>query len=376
MENVASSTGNNSVDDKNEDEIMKRISKLEEHIIRLSTNIENTKSNKHKIKFDILCLNNLLLFIFVVIAGYAAALSTMNYMENARCQCNNENNIYRESSINNDNICEYIIECTNTTMIPTESPTLHPTIAVPPTIGFNGTQKYNLSTIMSCGTGKYISYTFDDGPAFASNETLIIVDALNKRGIKGTFFVSPAGFAGDIATKCQMVKTLVEMGHEVQSHTWSHRSLTSLSNDEIITEIKQTQDWIYKCSQYKIIPNIFRPPYGELTLEQALIINDLGYTLSFWNLDSFDWKTPHNFSAISSNLISGINTFKNNNSINVLFHDRFSYKIMNSILNLFNDYTSIDQTECFNRCDTLDSYGICRDPNNIYTHYQISLWDL
>eukprot|EP01084_Bolivina_argentea_P129798 229210_1 len=56
---------------------------------------------------------------------------------------------------------------------------------------------YRIATISGCGTGKFISLTFDDGPSEPNNATLTIINTLNARGIAATFYVSPAANGAD-----------------------------------------------------------------------------------------------------------------------------------------------------------------------------------
>eukprot|EP01084_Bolivina_argentea_P129799 229212_1 len=75
-----------------------------------------------------------------------------------------------------------------------------PTSPIPTTapipIG-NSIGDYRIATISGCGTGKYASLTFDDGPSEPNNATLTIINTLNARGIAATFYVSPAANGAD-----------------------------------------------------------------------------------------------------------------------------------------------------------------------------------
>lgn len=95
----------------------------------------------------------------------------------------------------------------------------------------------------------YLTISFDDG--FASN--LRAAQVLNDEGISACFFVCPekvglsrermlAEFPGEIRNEERMmdwdeIKELREAGHEVGSHTLSHRILSDLSLDEARHEI-------------------------------------------------------------------------------------------------------------------------------------------
>eukprot|EP00490_Sorites_sp_Unknown_P029565 CAMPEP_0114658274 /NCGR_PEP_ID=MMETSP0191-20121206/15432_1 /TAXON_ID=126664 /ORGANISM="Sorites sp." /LENGTH=216 /DNA_ID=CAMNT_0001879829 /DNA_START=409 /DNA_END=1056 /DNA_ORIENTATION=- len=126
-----------------------------------------------------------------------------------------------------------ILQPTLPTQIPITQPTLSPVSG-------------NIQTIMSCGNGKYVSLTFDDGPTFANQATQTIINKLNDAGIKATFYLSPAGFgngATQLSQRCALVQQLVNAGHDIQSHSWSHPFFSTLTNEQISTELTRVSDW-------------------------------------------------------------------------------------------------------------------------------------
>ena len=84
---------------------------------------------------------------------------------------------------------------------------------------------------------KLIALTFDDGP---SNNTLKLLDELNKRDVKATFFVlgSRVGNFEDVIIKAY------QDGHQIGSHTFSHKNLFYLTEEEIKNEIEKTNNAI------------------------------------------------------------------------------------------------------------------------------------
>jgi polysaccharide deacetylase family protein (PEP-CTERM system associated) len=71
-----------------------------------------------------------------------------------------------------------------------------------------------------------------------------ILTVLDECGIKGTFFVQ-----GRVAEAFpRLVASLVEQGHEVQSHGYSHRPLFSMSRDELRDELERAKKTVEDCS--------------------------------------------------------------------------------------------------------------------------------
>ncbi|KAK9762428.1 chitin deacetylase [Basidiobolus ranarum] len=62
----------------------------------------------------------------------------------------------------------------------------------------------------------------------------------------------------------------------------------SLSNEEIVAEVKATEEEIFKVIQVK--PKYIRVPYGEIDERIRGILTALGYEIVFWNLDTQDWQ--------------------------------------------------------------------------------------
>ena len=99
-----------------------------------------------------------------------------------------------------------------------------------------------------------LALTFDDGP---SEWTPAILDLLAEHGARATFFILGAGIAGRERT---LQRALGE-GHELGLHSWSHPHLTQISDDEIRSEMSETQTAIERATG--VVASIWRPPYFE-----------------------------------------------------------------------------------------------------------------
>ena len=106
---------------------------------------------------------------------------------------------------------------------------------------------------MDTNTKKMVALTFDDGP---SETTLEVLDILEKYEVKATFFL-----IGELITEktIPIMKRELELGCEIQNHSFTHSDMTKLSAEEIREEIKKTSDAIYNA--VGVEPKFFRPPY-------------------------------------------------------------------------------------------------------------------
>ncbi|WP_339212510.1 polysaccharide deacetylase family protein [Ornithinibacillus sp. FSL M8-0202] len=127
---------------------------------------------------------------------------------------------------------------------------------------------------------KRVALTFDDGPH--PSNTQEILKLLDEHQAKATFFMlgNRAVFYPDI------VKEVAAKGHEIGNHTWSHKDLTTLSNEEIREEFQQTNDAIL--SVLGVSPTAFRPPYGAINDQVTDVI---GIPSTLWTIDTLDWKS-------------------------------------------------------------------------------------
>lgn len=125
---------------------------------------------------------------------------------------------------------------------------------------------------------KLIALTFDDGP---SNNTKYFIKELQKRDALVTFFV-----VGNRVKKYEdVLKEAYLMGNQIGSHTYSHKNLLYLNEEEITKEIEKTNEAIYNVIGTK--PTIIRVPYGNIN-KKIRSISNMNHIL--WNVDTLDWK--------------------------------------------------------------------------------------
>ena len=127
---------------------------------------------------------------------------------------------------------------------------------------------------------KMVAITLDDGP-HATN-TQKILDILDAHNAKATFFM----LGQNVVNNEEVVKDVYKRGNEIGIHTWDHKQLTKLSQDEIVSQVERTSDAIYKIIGKR--PKLVRPPYGAIN---DTVKNSINYPLILWNIDSLDWKS-------------------------------------------------------------------------------------
>jgi peptidoglycan-N-acetylglucosamine deacetylase len=136
--------------------------------------------------------------------------------------------------------------------------------------------------------------TFDDGP---SEHLKQIVDILDQNQIKGSFF-----WIGNNVKDGEFAKTMIKEGHVIGTHTMNHTALNHKSLEEQTKIIEETTKYVSERIGHPII--YFRPPYGAVDENTYKASIATGQVLTYWDVDSEDWKYPHNPKKILANISS------------------------------------------------------------------------
>jgi peptidoglycan-N-acetylglucosamine deacetylase len=124
--------------------------------------------------------------------------------------------------------------------------------------------------------GRRLALTFDDGPDPAW--TPRVLDVLAAHGVRGTFFL-----VGERAQRAAAtVRAIVDGGHEIASHGWSHRSLWLCGPRRTADEIDRAQATLTTLSG--AVPRHFRPPWGIVNAAMFPLVRARGLRPVFWSI--------------------------------------------------------------------------------------------
>ncbi|KAI8361517.1 hypothetical protein B0O80DRAFT_422531 [Mortierella sp. GBAus27b] len=143
---------------------------------------------------------------------------------------------------------------------------------------------YAPDDIVDCPKKNDWGLTFDDGPQPGTTEKLLAL--LKEKNATATFFVT-----GMKSAKAPwLLQEKINQGHHLASHTWSHSGMTTLTNEEVVAELKWTEKYIYDHTGYKV--KYFRPPYGDVDNRVRAIARQLGFKTVIWSneWDTQDWQ--------------------------------------------------------------------------------------
>lgn len=146
---------------------------------------------------------------------------------------------------------------------------------------------------------KYIALTFDDGPHL--KVTPRILDILKDHEIKATFYM----LGNQVDYYPGIAKDVYDQGHELASHTMSHKDLTLLGAGQIREEIQRTTDSIKKATG--AYPKSIRPPYGAYNDAVKNLASEFDLPMVMWSVDSLDWKNRET-QAINQEVMSTVHS--------------------------------------------------------------------
>lgn len=124
-----------------------------------------------------------------------------------------------------------------------------------------------------------VALTFDDGP----HKTLTpkVLDVLKSHRAKATFFVMGAKIKGNEA----LIQRILDEGHLIANHSYGHPDFHEISYGTKESEVIST----HKALSKFVHPRFFRYPYGNSACDSNKLLENLGYNIVGWNIDTCDW---------------------------------------------------------------------------------------
>jgi len=128
---------------------------------------------------------------------------------------------------------------------------------------------------------KKVAITFDDGPH--PEYTPQVLELLKKYNAKATFFC----IGKNIEKHPEILKAIVENGHSIGNHSYSHASRFGFfGRKKIISEIEITDQLLEAVSGKK--NKLFRPPYGVTNPSIASAVKQTNHKVIGWSIRPFD----------------------------------------------------------------------------------------
>jgi len=131
---------------------------------------------------------------------------------------------------------------------------------------------------------RQIALTYDDGPN--DPHTLRLLGVLAKHSIQATFFL----IGRYVQQHPEIAREIVNAGHVVGNHTFTHPLLTFKSEAEIRQELSQCRSALQQAIGEA--SNLFRPPFGGRRPAVLRVARELGLEPVMWNVTGYDWNAP------------------------------------------------------------------------------------
>ncbi|KAL1791788.1 hypothetical protein ACET3X_009539 [Alternaria dauci] len=170
-----------------------------------------------------------------------------------------------------------------------------------------GSIPYGGGGIYVCNNPGTVAITYDDGPYHYTEGVMAQFEA---RGAHATFFITGNNIGKGAIDEnwAGVIKKMYDNGHQVASHTWSHQDLSLITKEEVYDQMVKNEMAIRNIiGKY---PTYMRPPYSSCDGECQEVMSDLGYVVSYFDLDTDDYNqlTPEKIQVAKDNFKNGIDT--------------------------------------------------------------------
>jgi peptidoglycan/xylan/chitin deacetylase (PgdA/CDA1 family) len=138
-------------------------------------------------------------------------------------------------------------------------------------------------TVFHLDRSRYeVALTFDDGPDPV--QTPLLLDRLKAASLPATFF-----WIGKRAeAHPEIASAVVEAGHAVGSHSYSHPAPAGRSIGELRRDYARGRALAESITGRPV--RLFRPPYGTVGVRVAVAMRQEGLIPCLWSLDTRDWQ--------------------------------------------------------------------------------------
>ena len=157
------------------------------------------------------------------------------------------------------------------------------------------TMSFLILPVRAAHDSKYVALTFDDGPSGKYTRTLL--DGLYDRGAKATFLL--CGYR--VKDYPDIAQRILEEGHEIGCHGYSHDSMKTMSRRQIAQEVMDTEALLPEGCR----PVFLRPPGGLSSDAVKQVARARGLAILHWSVDPHDWEI-HNEQAIEKAVLEKV----------------------------------------------------------------------
>ncbi|KAI8990952.1 hypothetical protein BDF20DRAFT_812336 [Mycotypha africana] len=157
---------------------------------------------------------------------------------------------------------------------------------------------YIPSDFYTCPTKGDWGLTYDDGPFVYSDDDdkttqyenkwsePELYNFLAKEDLKASLFY----VGSNVIQYPEAAKRALNNGHTLCSHTWSHTTMTTLTNEQVVAELYWSLKAIKDAAG--VTTRCWRPPQGDVDDRVRAIAWQMGLHTVIWDEDTDDWAMP------------------------------------------------------------------------------------
>ena len=175
---------------------------------------------------------------------------------------------------------------------------------------------------------RILHFTFDDGPDPSTTPRLL--DAMDRLGVKATFFFSASRFRGHERRNAharEIARDALRRGHSVGTHSVDHIRMRALAPAKLRQQLQQS-DALFR-DVFGKRTFLFRPPFGSRNRALDRMLDEQGYTTVMWNIGVADWvrRSPEALARTFERVMRRLETRQGQRGGVVLLHDTHSWSI-------------------------------------------------
>ena len=154
------------------------------------------------------------------------------------------------------------------------------------------------ATLSGISTTHHVALTFDDGPDPVS--TPAFLELLAEHDVRATFFL----LGRYAAEEPDLVRRMVDAGHELGVHGWTHRSVAWVGVGRLLGDLRMTRTVLERVSGRCV--RWYRPPYGVLTTHALVAARAAGLSTVLWSDWGVDWRRGRTSEQVLETLTRGL----------------------------------------------------------------------